>query len=73
MTRAPATPSPAPADPAGRARDPLRRMIALAWPRGTRFALGVLLGAAATGSGVALLAVAAWLLAKAAEHPPSRR
>ncbi|MDA8370831.1 MAG: thiol reductant ABC exporter subunit CydC [Nocardiopsaceae bacterium] len=45
-------------------------MIALAWPRGTRFALGVLLGALATGSGIALLSVAAWLIAKAAEHPP---
>ncbi|WP_184583982.1 thiol reductant ABC exporter subunit CydC [Lipingzhangella halophila] len=45
-------------------------MVALARPRGTRFALGVLLGAAATGSGVALMGVAAWLLAKAAEHPP---
>ncbi|TDQ53658.1 thiol reductant ABC exporter subunit CydC [Actinorugispora endophytica] len=48
----------------------LRRMIALARPRGARFALGVLLGALATGSGVALLSVAAWLLATAATHPP---
>ena len=38
--------------------DPLSRMIALARPRSARFALGVLLGAAATGSGVALLGVA---------------
>ncbi|RNL84883.1 thiol reductant ABC exporter subunit CydC [Halostreptopolyspora alba] len=45
-------------------------MIALARPRTARFALGVLLGAVATGSAVALLGVAAWLLAKAAEHPP---
>ncbi|WP_304455726.1 thiol reductant ABC exporter subunit CydC [Nocardiopsis sp. YSL2] len=44
-------------------------MIALAWPRGARFALGVLLGAFATGAGVALLAVAAWMLATAANHP----
>ncbi|WP_179829646.1 thiol reductant ABC exporter subunit CydC [Nocardiopsis aegyptia] len=44
-------------------------MIALAWPRGGRFALGVLLGAFATGAGVALLAVAAWMLATAANHP----
>lgn len=50
--------------------DPLLRMLALARPRGTRFALGVLLGAVATGSGVALLGVAAWLLATAAQHPP---
>ncbi|MBV2362601.1 thiol reductant ABC exporter subunit CydC [Streptomonospora nanhaiensis] len=45
-------------------------MIALARPRTTRFALGVLLGALAAGSGVALLSVAAWLIARAAEHPP---
>ncbi|WP_242677461.1 thiol reductant ABC exporter subunit CydC [Streptomonospora litoralis] len=45
-------------------------MIALARPRSTRFVLGVVLGALATGSGVALLSVAAWLIAKAAEHPP---
>ncbi|MFV2195922.1 thiol reductant ABC exporter subunit CydC [Nocardiopsis sp. LOL_012] len=51
-------------------RDPLLRMLALARPRGARFALGVLLGAAATGAGVALLAVAAWMLATAADHPP---
>ncbi|MGI5120519.1 thiol reductant ABC exporter subunit CydC [Marinactinospora thermotolerans] len=45
-------------------------MIALARPRGARFALGVLLGALATGSGVALLGVAAWLISTAAQHPP---
>lgn len=53
-----------------RRRDPLWRMISLAWPRGGRFALGVLLGAAATGAGVALLGLAAWMLATAAAHPP---
>lgn len=58
------------ADTPGRGRDPLVRMILLAWPRGSRFALGVLLGSVATGSAVALLGIAAWLLAKAAEHPP---
>ncbi|WP_028646904.1 thiol reductant ABC exporter subunit CydC [Nocardiopsis sp. CNT312] len=51
-------------------RGPLLRMLALARPRGARFALGVLLGTAATGAGVALLAVAAWMLATAADHPP---
>lgn len=51
-------------------RDPLLRMIALARPRGARFALGVLAGASATAAGVALLAVAAWLIATAATHPP---
>ncbi|MDT0302183.1 thiol reductant ABC exporter subunit CydC [Streptomonospora sp. DSM 45055] len=45
-------------------------MIALARPRSSRFVLGVVLGALATGSGVALLGVAAWLIARAAEHPP---
>src|SRR5690606_4474709 len=60
------------ADPiaAGRGRGPLLRMIRLARPRGSRFALGVLLGGAAPGSGVALLGVSAWLLAMAAQHPP---
>lgn len=56
-------------DERGRRKDPLRRMIALARPRSARFALGVLLGGAATGSGVALLGVAAWMLATAANHP----
>jgi ATP-binding cassette subfamily C protein CydC len=45
-------------------------MIALARPRGARFALGVLAGATATASGVGLLVVAAWLIATAAAHPP---
>ncbi|SHJ59808.1 ATP-binding cassette, subfamily C, CydC [Nocardiopsis flavescens] len=59
----------APVPEAERRRDPLRRMTALARPRAGRFALGVLLGAAATGAGVALLGVAAWMLATAASHP----
>jgi ATP-binding cassette, subfamily C, bacterial CydC len=45
-------------------------MVALARPRGMRFALGVLAGATATASGVALLVVAAWLIATAATAPP---
>jgi ATP-binding cassette subfamily C protein CydC len=49
---------------------PLSRMIALARPRGARFALGVLAGATATAAGVGLLVVAAWLIATAATHPP---
>ncbi|MGW9347068.1 thiol reductant ABC exporter subunit CydC [Nocardiopsis flavescens] len=59
----------APVPETERRRDPLRRMTALARPRAGRFALGVLLGAAATGAGVALLGVAAWMLATAASHP----
>jgi ATP-binding cassette, subfamily C, bacterial CydC len=51
-------------------RDPLVRMVALARPRGARFALGVLAGAAATAAGTALLVVAAWLIATAATRPP---
>ena len=51
-------------------RDPLLRLVALARPRGPRFALGVLAGAGATAAGVALLVVAAWLIATAATHPP---
>ncbi|MHA6618162.1 thiol reductant ABC exporter subunit CydC [Pseudonocardia sp. DLS-67] len=50
--------------------DPLLRMVALARPRGARFALGVLAGAAATAAGVTLLVVAAWLIATAATSPP---
>jgi ATP-binding cassette subfamily C protein CydC len=49
--------------------DPLARLVALARPRGARFALGVLAGAVATGSAVALLAVSAWLIATAAQQP----
>jgi ATP-binding cassette subfamily C protein CydC len=45
-------------------------MVALARPRGVRFALGVLAGATATAAGVALLVVAAWLIATAAAQPP---
>lgn len=45
------------------------RMLGLARPRGGRFALGVLLGAAATAAGVGLLSLAAWLIATAATHP----
>lgn len=53
-----------------RRTDPLWRMIMLTKPGSTRFALGVLAGAVATGAGVALLAVAGWLIATAATHPP---
>jgi ATP-binding cassette subfamily C protein CydC len=53
-----------------RGGDPLLRMVAVARPRGARFALGVLAGATATAAGVALLVVAAWLIATAATSPP---
>jgi ATP-binding cassette subfamily C protein CydC len=45
------------------------RLVGLARPRGARFGLGVLAGAAATASGVGLLMLAAWLIATAATHP----
>jgi ATP-binding cassette, subfamily C, bacterial CydC len=50
--------------------DPLLRLIRLVRPSAPRFLAGVLLGALAAGSGIALLGIAAWLLARAAEHPP---
>lgn len=52
------------------AAPPVRRLVHLARPRTARFAGGVLAGAAASGAGVALIAVAAWLLTTAASQPP---
>ena len=48
---------------------PLLRLLGLARPLRSRLLLSVLAGAAATGCGVALLAVSGFLLARAAEHP----
>lgn len=48
---------------------PLLRLLGLARPLRGRLLLSVLAGAAATGCGVALLAVSGFLLARAAEHP----
>ncbi|SHJ97333.1 ATP-binding cassette, subfamily C, CydCD [Pseudonocardia thermophila] len=74
---APESPAPAPAPaidehetddvPTGSG---LWRLIRFARPRAGRFGLGVLTGAVATGAGVGLTAVAAWLLATASTHPP---
>jgi ATP-binding cassette, subfamily C, bacterial CydC len=50
-------------------RGPLARMLRLARPMRARLLAAVLAGAAATGSGVALLAVSGFLLARASEHP----
>ena len=78
-TTAPASPAPPPRPDAGavhptpvrrRGGRPLLRMIGLARPRARGIALGVLAGATATGAGIALMAVAGWLLATAAQHPP---
>jgi ATP-binding cassette, subfamily C, bacterial CydC len=54
--------------PDGR-RDPLLRLLVLARPLRGQLALAVAAGAAATGCGVALLAVSGFLLARASQHP----
>jgi len=50
-------------------RDPVWRVLWLARPLRGRLLLAVLAGAAATGCGVALLAVSGFLLARASLHP----
>ena len=62
-----APPALAPSRPT--ARRPLLRVLALARPLRGRLLLAVVAGAAATGSGVALLAVSGFLLARASQHP----
>jgi thiol reductant ABC exporter CydC subunit len=54
-----------PADRGG----PLLRMLRLARPERGRLLLAAVAGAAATGCGVALLAVSGFLLARASQHP----
>ncbi len=49
--------------------DPLLRLLALARPLRGQLLLAVAAGAAATGCGVALLAVSGFLLARASQHP----
>lgn len=50
-------------------RGPLMRLLVLAGPQRGRLLAAVLAGAAATGCGVALLAVSGFLLARASQHP----
>src|SRR6516162_3051128 len=50
-------------------RDPLLRLLVLARPLRGQLVLAVAAGAAATGCGVALLAVSGFLLARASQHP----
>lgn len=50
-------------------RPPLLRLLALARPVRRRLLAAVAAGAAATGCGVALLAISGFLLAKASQHP----
>jgi len=51
------------------ARRPLLRLLWLARPMRGQLLISVLAGAAATGCGVALLAVSGFLLARASQHP----
>lgn len=48
---------------------PLGRTLRLARPATSRVALTSLLGCLSVGSGVGLIAISAWLLGRAAEHP----
>lgn len=48
----------------------IMRLLALARPVRARLALAALCGALALGSGIGLLATAAWLISRAAQHPP---
>jgi ATP-binding cassette subfamily C protein CydCD len=70
--RVPAIP-PEPSAPSRRATRPSRRgsgvLRALLLPARGRWALAILLGVAATGFGLSLTAVSAWLIVRAAEHP----
>jgi thiol reductant ABC exporter CydC subunit len=50
-------------------REPLLRVLWLAWPLRGRLVVAVLAGAAATGCGIALLATSGFLLARASQHP----
>ncbi len=60
--------SPAVPAPPSPARATLR-LVAMARAHRWQFALSVLAGAAALGAGVGLLAVSAWLISRASEHP----
>jgi ATP-binding cassette subfamily C protein CydC len=51
-------------------RDPLVRAVAALRPDPRRTALAVLAGTAALGSAVGLMATSAWLISRAAQHPP---
>jgi thiol reductant ABC exporter CydC subunit len=48
----------------------IRRLLALARPSSGRLALAVVFGTLALGSGVGLMATSAWLISRAAQHPP---
>jgi ATP-binding cassette, subfamily C, bacterial CydC len=63
------TVQPAPAGLPRAGRPALLRLLAMARPLRGRLLLGVAAGAAATGCGVALLAVSGFLLSRASQHP----
>src|SRR5689334_6270850 len=63
------TARPVAADLGREGRPPLLRLLAMARPLRGRLLLAVAAGAAATGCGVALLAVSGFLLARASQHP----
>src|SRR6185369_16800304 len=65
----PMTARPAPAGLLRDERPPLLRLLAMARPLRGRLLGAVAAGAAATGFGVALLAVSGFLLARASQHP----
>jgi thiol reductant ABC exporter CydC subunit len=57
------------ADDAVGAEAPLGRMLGLARPSAKRLVLASLLGAAAVGAGIGLIATSAWLISRASQHP----
>jgi thiol reductant ABC exporter CydC subunit len=62
----------APARPKARKadRDPLLRLLGLTRPAWPRLALAVLTGFGTLACGIGLLVTAAWLISRAAQHPP---
>jgi thiol reductant ABC exporter CydC subunit len=56
--------------PAPTRREARRFLVSCLRPQRRRFLAAALLGAAASGSSVALTATAAWLISRAAQHPP---
>ena len=62
-------PRPVGREPEPDRRDPLLRLLVLARPLRKQLLIAVAAGAAATGCGVALLAVSGFLLARASQHP----
>lgn len=58
------------APPSVQDRRPVLRLLRLASPLAPRLALAVLFGALAAGSAIGLTATSAWLISRAAQHPP---